>query len=133
DTSTFYEVIGTPARQHDAALTGWCPDWSSGATFLPPLFDGRNIFAKGNSNLAQINDPEINKKIDEIAAMTDVTAANAAYGALDKQIMEKAPIVPLLYEKNVTVTGENIAGAYLNDSYSGGIDFVSVGLKDAAK
>ncbi|NUR84927.1 MAG: ABC transporter substrate-binding protein, partial [Nonomuraea sp.] len=29
DTSTFYEVIGTPARQHDAALTGWCPDWSS--------------------------------------------------------------------------------------------------------
>ncbi|NUO97842.1 MAG: ABC transporter substrate-binding protein [Nonomuraea sp.] len=133
DTSTFYEVIGTPARQHDAALTGWCPDWSSGATFLPPLFDGRNIFAKGNSNLAQINDPEINKKIDEIAALTDVTAANAAYGALDKQIMEKAPIVPLLYEKNVTVLGENIAGAYLNDSYSGGIDYVSVGLKDPSK
>lgn len=133
DTSTFYEVIGTPARQHDAALTGWCPDWSSGATFLPPLFDGRNIFAKGNSNLAQINDPEINKKIDEVAAMTDVTAANAAYGALDKQIMEQAPIVPLLYEKNVTVIGENIAGAYLNDSYSGGIDLVSVGLKDSAK
>ncbi|MER7498973.1 ABC transporter substrate-binding protein [Nonomuraea pusilla] len=133
DTSTFYEVIGTPARQHDAALTGWCPDWSSGATFLPPLFDGRNIFEKGNSNLAQINDKAINERIDEIAAMTDVDAANAAYGELDKQIMEKAPIVPLLYEKNVTVVGENIAGAYLNDSYSGGIDLVSVGLKDASK
>ncbi|MFI6790932.1 ABC transporter substrate-binding protein [Nonomuraea sp. NPDC050383] len=133
DTSTFYEVIGTPARQHDAALTGWCPDWSSGATFLPPLFDGRNIFDKGNSNLAQIDDEAINKKIDEIAAMTDVSAANAAYGELDKQIMEKAPIVPLLYEKNVTVIGENIAGAYLNDSYSAGIDLVSVGLKDPSK
>ncbi|MBN6053108.1 ABC transporter substrate-binding protein, partial [Nonomuraea sp. RK-328] len=133
DTSTFYEVIGTPARQHDAALTGWCPDWSSGATFLPPLFDGRNIFEKGNSNLAQINDEAINKRIDEIAEMTDVNAANAAYGELDKQIMEKAPIVPLLYEKNVTVFGENIAGAYLSDSYSGGIDLVSVGLKDPSK
>ncbi|WP_214411912.1 ABC transporter substrate-binding protein [Sphaerisporangium fuscum] len=133
DTSTFYEVIGTPARQHDAALTGWCPDWSSGATFLPPLFDGRNITEKGNNNLAQINDDAINKRIDEIAAMKDVNEANAAYGELDKQIMEKAPIVPLLYEKNVTIIGANIAGAYLNDSYSGGIDLVSVGLKDASK
>ncbi|GAA3168525.1 ABC transporter substrate-binding protein [Nonomuraea roseoviolacea] len=133
DTSTFYEVIGTPARQHDAALTGWCPDWSSGATFLPPLFDGRNIAQKGNTNLAQINDEAINEKIDEIAAMTDVNAANAAYGRLDKQIMEKAPVVPLLYEKNVTVIGENVAGAYLHDSYSGGIDLVSVALKDPSK
>jgi peptide/nickel transport system substrate-binding protein len=133
DTSTFYEVIATPARQHDAALTGWCPDWSSGATFLPPLFDGRNIFDKGNSNLAQIDDSAINGRIDEIAAMTDVNAANAAYGELDKQIMEKAPVVPLLYEKNVTVIGENIAGAYLNDAFSAGIDLVSVGLKDPGK
>ncbi|MEU8107692.1 ABC transporter substrate-binding protein [Nonomuraea muscovyensis] len=133
DTSTFYEVIGTPSRQHDAAITGWCPDWASGATFLPPLFDGRNIFDKGNTNLAQIDDPEINKRIDEIAAMADVDAANAAYAELDKQIMAKAPLVPLLYEKNVTVTGANIAGAYLHDSYSGGIDLVSVGLKDASK
>ncbi|WP_326824951.1 ABC transporter substrate-binding protein [Streptosporangium sp. NBC_01756] len=133
DTSTFYEVIGTPAQQHDAALTGWCPDWLSGATFLPPLFDGRNIVAKGNSNLAQIDDEAINKRIDEIAEMTDIDAANAAYSELDKQIMEKAPIVPLVYEKNVTVIGGNIAGAYLNDSFSGGIDLVSVGLEDPSK
>ncbi|MCG5217962.1 ABC transporter substrate-binding protein [Streptosporangium soli] len=133
DTSTFYEVIATPAQQHDAALTGWCPDWSSGATFLPPLFDGRNIYDKGNQNLAQINDKAVNERIDEIAEMTDVDAANAAYAELDKQIMELAPIVPLLYEKNVTVIGDNIAGAYLSDAYSGGIDLVSVGLKTPGK
>jgi peptide/nickel transport system substrate-binding protein len=133
DTSTFYEVIATPAQQHDAAITGWCPDWSSGATFLPPLFDGRNIFDKGNQNLAQINDEAINKRIDEIGAMTDVNAANAAYAELDKQIMEQAPIVPLVYEKNVTIVGGNVAGAYLNDAFSGGIDFISLGLKDPGK
>jgi len=133
DTSTYYEVIGTPSQQHDAAITGWCPDWPSGATFLPPLFDGRNIVAKGNSNLAQLNDPKVNAKIDEIAQIKDVTAANAAYGELDKQIMELAPVVPLLYEKVVTVVGSNIAGAYLHDGYSGGIDLASVGLADAGK
>ncbi|MEU4396182.1 ABC transporter substrate-binding protein [Kribbella sp. NPDC023855] len=133
DTSTYYEVIGTPSQQHDAAITGWCPDWPSGATFLPPLFDGRNITAKGNGNLSQLNDPAVNAKIDEIAAMKDVTAANAAYGELDKQIMKLAPMVPLLYEKVLIVVGSNIAGAYLHDGFSGGIDLVSVGLTDAGK
>ncbi|MBT2229745.1 ABC transporter substrate-binding protein [Nonomuraea sp. NEAU-A123] len=133
DTSTYYEVIGTPAQQHDAAVTGWCPDWASGATFLPPLFDGRNITDKGNANLAQINDKAINARIDEIAAMPDVTAANAAYGELDKQIMKLAPIVPLAYEKYVLISGANIAGAYQSASFSGGIDLVSVGLAKPTK
>ncbi|MET9275051.1 ABC transporter substrate-binding protein [Kribbella sp. NPDC003557] len=133
DTATYYEVIGTTSQQHDAAITGWCPDWPSGQTFLPPLFDGRNITPKGNTNLAQLNDPAVNAKIDEIAKLTDVQAANKAYGELDKQIMELAPIVPLLYEKVLMLVGGNIAGAYLHDGFSGGIDLVSVGLKDASK
>jgi peptide/nickel transport system substrate-binding protein len=133
DTSTYYEVIGTPSQQHDAAITGWCPDWPSGQTFLPPLFDGRNIATKGSSNLAQLNDPGVNAKIDEIAKLTDVTAANAAYGELDKQIMALAPVVPLLYEKVLMVVGGNIASAYLHDRFSGGIDLVSVGLADSGK
>jgi peptide/nickel transport system substrate-binding protein len=133
DTSTYYEVIGTPSQQHDAAITGWCPDWPSGATFLPPLFDGRNITPKGNTNLSQLNDPGVNAKIDEISKLTDVQAANKAYGELDKQIMELAPIVPLLYEKVLMLVGSNIGGAYLHDGFSGGIDLVSVGLKDAGK
>ena len=133
DTATYYEVIGTTSQQHDAAITGWCPDWPSGATFLPPLFDGRNITPKGNSNLAQLNDPGVNAKIDEIAKLTDVQAANKAYGELDKQIMALAPVVPLLYEKVLMLVGSNIGGAYLHDGFSGGIDLVSVGLKDSSK
>ncbi|WP_030254877.1 ABC transporter substrate-binding protein [Streptomyces violens] len=133
DTSSYYEVIGTPAKQHDLALTGWCPDWASGATFLPPLFDGRNITPTANNNVAQIDNAAVNERIDEIAAMKDVAAANKAYGALDKQIMAHAPIVPLAYEKAIAVTGSNIAGAYLSDAFSGGIDLVSVGLKDPGK
>jgi peptide/nickel transport system substrate-binding protein len=133
DTATYYEVIGTTSQQHDAAITGWCPDWPSGQTFLPPLFDGRNITSKGNTNLSQLNDPAVNAKIDEIAKLTDVAAANKAYGELDKQIMALAPVVPLLYEKVLMLVGSNIAGAYLHDGFSGGIDLVSVGLKDAGK
>ena len=128
DSATFYEVIGTTSQQHDAAITGWCPDWASGATFLPPIFEGTQIFEKGNSNVAQLNDPAVNERIAEIRAMTDVEEANAAWGALDEQIMELAPAVPLLFEKAVMVIGSNVAGAYAHAGFSGGIDYVSVGL-----
>lgn len=130
DSATYYEVIGTTSQQHDAAITGWCPDWASGSTFLPPLFDGRQIYEKGNSNIAQLNDADVNAKIDEIYAMTDADEANKAWGALDEQIAELAPTVPLLFEKAVMVVGEGVAGAYSDAAFSGGIDFVSVGLSD---
>ncbi|WP_424466384.1 ABC transporter substrate-binding protein [Pseudoclavibacter helvolus] len=131
DVSTYYETIGTTSQQNDAAITGWCPDWASSAsTFLPPLFDGRNITEKGNSNLAQINDPAINERIDEIKAMTDLEAANTAWGELDKQIMELAPIAPLVLEKGVFLPGENIAGYYPSTSMT---DLTIVGLADPSK
>ncbi len=135
DTSTYYETIGTPSQQHDAAITGWCPDWaSSAATFIPPLFDGRNIYEKGNGNLAQINDPDINARIDEIKAMTDIDAANVKWGDLDEEILELAPVVPLMVAKTVLLPGENVVGLYSSaNAATGGIDYVGVGLKDPEK
>lgn len=131
DTSIYYETIGTPAQQNDAAITGWCPDWASSAsTIIPPLFDGRNIFEKGNSNLAQINDPAINDRIDEITAMTDVDEAKTAWGDLDEQIMELSPVAPLVFSKGIFLPGENIAGYYPSTNLT---DLTIIGLKDPSK
>ncbi|QPZ38066.1 ABC transporter substrate-binding protein [Paramicrobacterium chengjingii] len=129
DTAKYWQIIGTPSQQTDAAIAGWCPDWPTGATFLPPLFEGSQIFDQGNSNVAQFDNDEVNTRMDEIRAMTDVDEANKAWGALDKQILESAPAVPLTWEKTVTVTGSNIANAYLHIGYSGGIDYAIVGVK----
>ncbi|MFI8526195.1 ABC transporter substrate-binding protein [Promicromonospora sukumoe] len=135
DTATYYETIGTPSQQHDAAITGWCPDWaSSAATFIPPLFDGRNIYEKGNSNLAQLDDEDVNTRIDEIKAMTDIDAANVQWGDLDEEIVGLAPVVPLMVAKTVSLPGENVTGLYSSaNAATGGIDYVGVGLKDPEK
>lgn len=131
DTSIYYETIATPAKQNDAAITGWCPDWASSAsTFIPPLFDGRNIVDRGNQNLAQLNDPEINQRIDEIRAMEDPQEAATAWGELDEQIMELSPIAPLVLEKGIFLPGENITNYYPSTNMT---DLTIVGLKDPAK
>ena len=131
DASIFYETIATPSQQHDAAITGWCPDWASSAsTFIPPLFDGRNIVDRGNQNLAQFDDDAVNARIDEIMAMGATPEAAEAWGELDEQIMESAPIAPLALENGIFVPGENIAGYYPNSNMT---DLTIVGLKDPSK
>jgi peptide/nickel transport system substrate-binding protein len=135
DTSKYYETIATRSQQHDAAITGWCPDWaSSAATFIPPLFYGPNILDKGNPNLAQLDDPAVNKRIDEVSAMTDLAAANKAWGDLDEQVLRLAPIVPLNVEQAVYLPGSNVTGLFASPgAATGGIDFVLVGLRDPSK
>ncbi|MFI6781641.1 ABC transporter substrate-binding protein [Micromonospora sp. NPDC050276] len=131
DRSTYYETIATPSQQHDAAITGWCPDWASSAsTFLPPLFDGRQIAPKGNQNLAQINDAAVNQEIDRIKGLTDLAAANKAWGELDQKIMQLAPIVPLNVENRIYLPGQNLAGIV---APQGEYDYGIVGLKDPSK
>lgn len=131
DTSIYYETIATPSQQNNAAITGWCPDWASSAsTFIPPLFDGAAIAEKGNQNLAQLDDPAVNERIAEIRAMTDVDAANEAWGELDEQIMELAPIAPMVFENGIFLPGENIAGYIPNTNMT---DLTIVGLKDPSK
>ncbi|MFI6699035.1 ABC transporter substrate-binding protein [Streptomyces sp. NPDC050509] len=131
DGSTYYETIGTPSQQHDAAITGWCPDWASSAsTFLPPLFDGRHINPKGNQNLSQLDDAAVNAEIDRIGAMTDLAAANKAWGELDKKIMALAPFVPLNVDNRIYLPGTNVAGII---APSGDLDYGIIGLKDPAK
>ncbi|NHI15674.1 ABC transporter substrate-binding protein [Microbacterium sp. CBS5P-1] len=131
DASIYYETIATPSKQNDAAITGWCPDWASSAsTFIPPLFDGAVITDRGNQNLAQLDDEAINERIAEIQTMDDRDAAIAAWGDLDEQIMELAPIAPLVLENGIFLPGENIAGYVPNTSMT---DLTIVGLEDPSK
>ncbi|THV30808.1 ABC transporter substrate-binding protein [Glycomyces paridis] len=131
DTSTYYETIGTPSQQSDAAITGWCPDWASSAsTMVPPLVDGRLITEKGNTNLAQLDDAAVNARIDEIKAIADLAEANVQWGEFDEEVMALAPMAPLVLEKGLFLPGANIAGYHPSTSMT---DLAIIGLKDPSQ
>ncbi|TJZ57291.1 ABC transporter substrate-binding protein [Streptomyces piniterrae] len=134
DPSAFYAAIGDTTTRTDMVYTGWCPDYPSGSTFLPFVFDGRYIKEKGNSgNHSLFRDEATMKRMDEIAAMTDAEKAGAAWRELDGEILAKAPTVPVLVRRWPLVVGTNIAGAYGQTSFGGQLDYATVGLKDPAK
>ncbi|MEU8549301.1 ABC transporter substrate-binding protein [Streptomyces roseoverticillatus] len=134
DPSAFYATIGDTGNRTDLVYTGWCPDYPSGSTFLPFVFDGRFIKEKGNSgNHSLFRDDATMKRMDEIAAMTDAGAAAKAWQQLDGEILAKAPAVPVLVRRWPLVLGSNIAGAYGHTSFGGQLDYATAGLKDPAK
>ncbi|MFE2510766.1 ABC transporter substrate-binding protein [Streptomyces naganishii] len=134
DPSVYYDTIGDTKHAPDMAISGWCPDYPSGSTFLPFVFDGRTIREKGNQgNVSQFRDKAVEKRMDEIAAMSDATRANQAWIDLDPSIQRKSPAVPLLWERKPLLAGDNIAGAFGHPVWTGQFDFAVIGLKDPAK
>ncbi|MFD6081208.1 ABC transporter substrate-binding protein [Streptomyces hydrogenans] len=110
-------------------LSRWGADWPAGSAFLAPIFDGRQIVADGsNYNHAQLNDPAVNKEIDEISKLTDLKAAASRWGALDKKIGEQALDVPLFHPVYKRLVGKDVKNVVISD-WTGVLDISQVAVK----
>ncbi|MFJ4854507.1 ABC transporter substrate-binding protein [Streptomyces sp. NPDC088730] len=110
-------------------LGGWGADWPSGGPFFAPVFDGRQIVKAGyNFNSSQLNDPAVNKEIDEINKLTDLGAAAKRWGALDKKVGERALTVPLFHPVYKRLYGESVKNIVISD-WTGVLDISQVAVK----
>ena len=121
--------FGDPATEPGLSLETWGADWPSGAPFLTPIFDGREIVrGGGNFNLAQYDDPAINALIDKASQATDNAAAQQQWGEIDAQLGRLALTVPLYFPKNLTLFGPGVKNAYLSE-WRGTYDIAVVSVK----
>ncbi|MFE4335011.1 ABC transporter substrate-binding protein [Streptomyces sp. NPDC056831] len=124
-SDTVYNVKSEPGF----FLGGWGADWPSGGPFFAPIFDGRQIVKAGyNFNSAQLNDPAVNKEIDEINKLTDLSAAAKRWGALDEKVGEQALTVPLFHPVYKRLYGESIKNVVISD-WTGVLDISQVAVK----
>ncbi|MYQ88776.1 MULTISPECIES: ABC transporter substrate-binding protein [unclassified Streptomyces] len=124
-SDTVYNVKSEPGF----FLGGWGADWPSGGPFFAPIFDGRQIVRSGyNFNSGQLNDPAVNKEIDEINKLTDLEAAAKRWGALDKKVGEQALTVPLFHPVYKRLYGEAVKNVVISD-WTGVLDISQVAVK----
>ena len=116
-------AIGTSA--------GWCKDYNSAVTFLDPLFNGDNILESGNSNYAEIDDPELNKLIDDAIASPPGEEQTAAWQEANKYATESAVWVPWTWDNVTQLFSTRVVNAYYF-SFTAGIDWVNVGIDETA-
>ncbi|MGA6225714.1 ABC transporter substrate-binding protein [Streptomyces umbrinus] len=118
ESTSYYDQVQQIDNQFDVMWFGWSPDWPTGYTLLQPLFDGTTI-ANGANNVSQLNVPWVNAAIKKDAVIADPTKANAAWAALDRQIMEKeAPIIPETYQRRYYLYGDKVGGGEFDPLFS---------------
>ena len=79
-SKAIYRIVSDPNSPLNLRQGGWCPDWASGSSWIPPLFgsDGG-----GASHFAE---PAVDAEIERIAELP-IDQQPAAWGALDKTIV----------------------------------------------
>ncbi|MFW6694165.1 ABC transporter substrate-binding protein [Streptomyces sp. MAR4 CNX-425] len=107
----------------------WGADWPSGYGFLQQIANGGALGESGNTNISYLDDPEINKLLDESIANPDKAARAKAYVEVDKKMMETAAIVPLSYFKVLHQRSDEVTNLVVSQAFSGQYDYLNLGLK----
>jgi peptide/nickel transport system substrate-binding protein len=89
---------------------GWIKDFNDPQSILQVPFSGDSINPSNNSNWPQLDDPAINKAIDQAVTITDEQQRAETWGKIDDQIMEQAPAVPWVWDNDVLVKSANVNG-----------------------
>jgi peptide/nickel transport system substrate-binding protein len=106
----FTRYCGVPAsRTAICPSMSWQKDFADGQTMLDPTFNGKNIFAQGNSNWAELNDKHINQAMDA-AEVLPSEQRPAAWAAIDRMVMEQAVVVPFMWTKQPLIESANVNG-----------------------
>ncbi|MFI1199640.1 ABC transporter substrate-binding protein [Streptomyces sp. BHT-5-2] len=129
----FSDYAGVPAfdKSNNVGLMmmQWGADFPTGYGYLQQILHGKAISQSGNSNLSQLDDPEINNLLDTAIANPDQAAREKAYGDIDRKAMEQAAIVPLTYFKVLLYRSPKATNMVSSSAWSGEYDYLNIGVK----
>jgi YVTN family beta-propeller protein len=98
---------------------GWALDYLTPANFIQPTLTCEAFVPASpveNANLGQFCDPQVDAEVEAALAQTDADPAsvNAAWAAIDRKLVDAAPVVPLFNRRSVTVVSERVQNVELH-------------------
>jgi peptide/nickel transport system substrate-binding protein len=106
---------------------GWNKDFFDPESMLFPTFYGKNIVPSGNVNYPQLNDPAINKEMDNARRLTDPAERDKAWAAIDDKITAGAYVVMWIWDNAVDLKSKNVNG--VQTKFNAGWDVTYTSLK----
>ena len=131
DQSSFFDVTGVPSdvkkRGMGIISLVWAPDFPAPYGYYYGLTDGDAISAEGNTNVAEINEPQINNLISQSRTTTDRQQYLANYRQVDQLTMQQAGIVPYVYQRALSVFSARLRNILFLQAL-GNYDFQDMGV-----
>jgi peptide/nickel transport system substrate-binding protein len=95
NADNYFGLIGNESTPNlDIGFANWFEDYPHPNDFFGPLLSGESIVGAGATNLARIDDPQLNAEIDRLAEGPLTPQVESDYAELDRRFMEQAPWVP---------------------------------------
>jgi peptide/nickel transport system substrate-binding protein len=89
---------------------GWLKDFNDGQSMFDATFNGENILPENNSNASLLDDPALNKAIDQAKLIDDPAERAQAWGDVDHRVMELAPVIPYIWDNQANIASADVAG-----------------------
>jgi peptide/nickel transport system substrate-binding protein len=122
----FYQVTDSETAVGSSA--GWCKDYNDAFTFMDPLLNGDNIDETGaNQNYSEIDDPELNRLIEEASALPPGDERDAAWEEANKKATELAVWVPWTWDNETIIYSEGLVNPIFNNFFAH-VDWVAAGV-----
>jgi peptide/nickel transport system substrate-binding protein len=87
---------------------GWLKDFADAQTMLDPTFNGKNIVQTNNVNWPQLDDPKLNKQMDDAELIVAPAERAKAWAAVDKSVTATAAAIPWQWDKSALVKSTNV-------------------------
>jgi peptide/nickel transport system substrate-binding protein len=123
---------GVPAyvHSHDLGILagGWGPDWPDAYGWGWALFDSKAIVSSGNANIAELNDPLVDKWLTAMEATSSQSQRNVYSDDIDREVMKDAVILPATYNKALLYRSPDLTNLNVN-AYYGMFNYGILGTK----
>jgi len=107
DGGVYFQTIGNEDTEAQTGFLNWFGDFPHPANFFF-LVDGNTIQPTNNQNMSNVDDPKINKELEELGKEPDVTKVTDRWEALNEYLVGQAYLVPYGYRKLSTFMSERM-------------------------
>jgi peptide/nickel transport system substrate-binding protein len=107
----YVKWCGVPkARVAICPNVGWFADFLDPQSMLEPTFNGDAIRRQWEVNWSLLDDAEINDAMAEASLILAGPKRSAAWGHINRMIVEKAPGIPYLWDTNYQLESSDVGG-----------------------
>jgi peptide/nickel transport system substrate-binding protein len=119
------DKAGTQGEPFDLAILGWQADYADPSNFVNPLFDGNRIQESHNSNMSYLDDPSLNRRMQEAYRLSGDQRLDA-YAALDRDLVRDAAPVAAYVTTNARIYVSESVGCFSFQPARGLVNLVAL-------
>ena len=114
--------LGRSFKRSQIAFGGWTSDYESPSRFLVDLFSCASVPVKPGDqgvNLSQLCDREVDRQLEAALALqsTNPTSATAAWQRAESTILDRAPVVPLYNNRDISFVSSRLGNYQVSPQY----------------